>query len=173
MTSSFQGPLVSSRRRFLQRTLSGVAGWALWHGWPSQHHALAQKGAPTGQMTWAMHITLAPTWFDPAETGALLTPYICLRALHDALVKPMPDGSMAPCLATQWHASADGLTYDVELRQGVTFHHGDPFTAEDVQFSFARYKGAGAAELKKQVRPSSWSMRTTSGLCSLSPGRIF
>jgi ABC-type transport system substrate-binding protein len=65
------------------------------------------------------------------------------------------------------------LTYDVELRQGVTFHHGDPFTAEDVQFSFARYKGAGAAELKKQVRPSSWSMRTTSGLCSMSLGRIF
>jgi hypothetical protein len=101
MTSSFQGPLVSSRRRFLQRTLSGVAGWALWHGWPSQHRALAQKGAPTGQMTWAMHLTLAPTWFAPAETGALLTPYICLRALHDALVKPMPDGSMAPCLATR------------------------------------------------------------------------
>ena len=59
---------------------------------------------------------------------------------------------MAPCLATQWHESADGLTYDFELRQGVTFHNGDPFTAEDVQFSFERYKGAGAAELKKQVK---------------------
>jgi peptide/nickel transport system substrate-binding protein len=103
-------------------------------------------------MTWAMHITLAPTWFDPAETGALLTPYLCLRALHDALVKPMPDGPMAPCLATRWHESADGLTYDFELRQGVKFHNGDPFTAEDVQFSFERYKGAGAAELKKQVK---------------------
>ena len=46
MTSSLQGPRVSSRRRFLQRTLSGVAGWATWHGWPSRHRALAQKGAP-------------------------------------------------------------------------------------------------------------------------------
>jgi peptide/nickel transport system substrate-binding protein len=152
MTSSLQGHRFSSRRRFLQRILSGVAGWALWHGWPSRHRALAQKGVPAGQMTWAMHITLAPTWFDPAETGALLTPYICLRALHDALVKPMPDGYMAPCLATQWHESADGVTYDFELRQGVKFHNGDPFTAEDVQFSFERYKGAGAAELKKQVK---------------------
>jgi peptide/nickel transport system substrate-binding protein len=103
-------------------------------------------------MTWAMHITLAPTWFDPVETGALLTPYLCLRALHDALVKPMPDGHMAPCLATRWHESADGLTYDFELREGVKFHNGDPFTAADVQFSFERYKGAGAAELKKQVK---------------------
>jgi peptide/nickel transport system substrate-binding protein len=34
----------------------------------------------------------------------------------------------------------------------VTFHNGDPFTAEDVQFSFERYKGAGATELKKQVK---------------------
>ena len=59
---------------------------------------------------------------------------------------------MSPCLATRWHESADGLTYDFELRQGVTFHNGDPFTAEDVQFSFERYKGAGAAELKKQVK---------------------
>jgi peptide/nickel transport system substrate-binding protein len=99
-----------------------------------------------------MHITLAPTWFDPAETGALITPYICLYALHDALVKPMPDGQMAPCLATQWRESADGLTYDFELRQGVKFHNGDPFTAEDVQFTFERYKGAGATELKKQVK---------------------
>ena len=152
MPSSFQRPRVSSRRHFLQRTLSGVAGWALWHGWPARHHALAQKETPTGQLTWAMHITLAPTWFDPAETGALQTPYLCLRALHDALVKPMPDGPMSPCLATKWYESADGLTYDFELRQGVTFHNGDPFTAEDVQFSFERYKGAGAVELKKQVK---------------------
>jgi peptide/nickel transport system substrate-binding protein len=103
-------------------------------------------------MTWAAHITLAPTWFDPAETGALITPYLCLYALHDALVKPMPDQPMSPCLATSWQESADGLTYEFELRHGVTFHNGDPLTAEDVQFSFERYKGAGATELKKQVK---------------------
>ena len=152
MTSGSHGQRGWSRREVLQQTWGGVAGWATWHGWPSRHRALAQKGAPTGQMTWAMHITLAPTWFDPAETGALQTPYLCLRALHDALVKPMPDGHLSPCLATRWHESADGLTYDFELRQGVKFHNGDPFTAEDVQFSFERYKGAGAAELKKQVK---------------------
>jgi ABC-type transport system substrate-binding protein len=143
MTSGSHGQRGWSRRDVLQQTLWGVAGWATWHGWPARRLALAQKGAPTGQMTWAMHITLAPTWFDPAETGALQTPYLCLRALHDALVKPMPDGHLSPCLATKWHESADGLTYDFELRQGVTFHNGDPFTAEDVQFSFERYKGAG------------------------------
>ena len=152
MTSRPQGQRAWSRRWFLQQTLAGVAGWATWHGWPSRHRAMAQKGAPTGQMTWAMHFTLTPQWFDPAETGGLLTLTIGLYAMHDALVKPMPDGQMSPCLATQWRESEDGLTYEFELRQGVKFQNGDPFTAEDVQFSFERYKGASAAELKKQVK---------------------
>jgi len=141
-----------TRRRLLQGTLGGIAGFATWQGWPRLQVAMAQKGEPAGQMTWAMHITLAPVWFDPAETPGLITPFICLYAMHDALVKPMPDGQMSPCLATKWGESADGLSYDFELRQGVKFHNGDPFTAEDVKFSFERYKGANAAELKKQVK---------------------
>jgi peptide/nickel transport system substrate-binding protein len=74
-----------------------------------------------------------------------------LYALHDALVKPMPGNPMFPSLATRWEESSDGLTYDFELRQEVKFHNGDPFTAEDVRFSFERYKGAGAVLLKDKV----------------------
>ncbi|MBI2156553.1 MAG: ABC transporter substrate-binding protein, partial [Candidatus Rokubacteria bacterium] len=50
-----------------------------------------------------------------------------------------------------WSASRDGLTYEFVLRRGVTFHNGDPLTAEDVKFSFGRYKGAGAGLLKARV----------------------
>jgi peptide/nickel transport system substrate-binding protein len=103
-------------------------------------------------MTWAIHVTIAPSWLDPAETTGIITQFMFLYALHDALVKPMPAGLMAPSLATQWSESPDDLTYDFELRQGVKFHNGDPFTAEDVVFSFERYKGAGSGELKKQVK---------------------
>ena len=99
-----------------------------------------------------LHTTVAPSWFDPAETLALITPYLVLYAIHDALLKPMPDRCHIPPLATRWSESADGLTYDFALRQGVTFHNGDPFTAEDVLFSFARYKGAGAGDLHKRVQ---------------------
>jgi peptide/nickel transport system substrate-binding protein len=113
---------------------------------------MAQKGEPAGQMTWAVHLSIAPTWFDPAETSGVITPFLFLYAMHDALVKPMPDNQMSPCLATKWSESEDGLTYDFELRQGVKFHNGDPFTAEDVKFSFERYKGAGSRELKQKVK---------------------
>ena len=114
--------------------------------------ALRPRRHPSGQMTWAIHVTLAPSWLDPSETLALVTPYMLLYAVHDALLKPMPDNSMAPSLATRWSESEDGRTYDFELRQGVKFHNGDPFTAEDVQFSFERYKGASAGELKQKVK---------------------
>src|SRR5215471_15741279 len=141
-----------TRRRFLQGTLGGVAGLVAWQDWPRLQVAMAQKGEPTGQMTWAVHVAIAPTWFDPAENGGVITPYLFQYAMHDALVKPMPDNPMSPCLATKWSESTDGLTYDFELRQGVKFHNGDPFTAEDVKFSFERYKGSGATDLKRHVK---------------------
>jgi peptide/nickel transport system substrate-binding protein len=142
-----------TRRRFLQGTLGSVAGLvAGQQGWLRLRTAAAQKREPSGQMTWAIQVNIAPTWFDPAETPGIITPYMFLYAMHDALVKPMPAGPMTPCLATQWSESADGLAYDFTLRQGVKFHNGDPFTAEDVQFSFERYKGASAKELKHKVK---------------------
>ncbi len=64
--------------------------------------------SPEGQMTWAVHISLAPTWFDPAETPGIGTPFMILYALHDALVKPMPGNAMAPSLAESWSLSKDG-----------------------------------------------------------------
>ena len=48
---------------------------------------------------------------------------------------------LAPSLAESWSASPDGLSYDFVLRDGVRFHNGDPVTADDVKFSFERYRG--------------------------------
>jgi peptide/nickel transport system substrate-binding protein len=107
--------------------------------------------APEGQLTWAVHVTLAPTWFDPAETTGIITPFMFLYALHDALVKPMPGNPMAPSLAESWTVSADGLTYEFVLRKGVKFHNGDVMTAEDVKFSLERYRGAASGPFKTRI----------------------
>ena len=107
--------------------------------------------APEGQITWAVHVSLAPTWFDPAETSGIITPYMLLYALHDAVVKPMPGNPTAPSLAESWSASPDGLVYEFMLRKGVKFHNGAPVTAEDVKFSLERYRGAAQRTLKDRV----------------------
>jgi peptide/nickel transport system substrate-binding protein len=108
--------------------------------------------APEGTMTWGVHITLASRWLDPAETEGIITPFMVLYALHDALVKPMPSGPNTPSLAESWSASKDGLTYEFVIRKGVKFHNGEPVTGEDVKFSFDRYRGSGAKLLKERVR---------------------
>jgi peptide/nickel transport system substrate-binding protein len=110
----------------------------------------ATAQAPT-QMTWAIHVSLAPVWFDPADHTGIITLMKVLYAVHDALIKPMPGNAMAPSLAESWTASKDGLTYEFVLRKGVVFHNGDALTAEDVKFSFERYRGAAAKLLKDKV----------------------
>jgi peptide/nickel transport system substrate-binding protein len=107
--------------------------------------------AADGQMTWALHFALAPTWFDPAETSGIITPYVVLYALHDAMVKPLPGNPMAPALAESWTMSPDGLVFEFVLRRGVKFHNGDPVTAEDVKFSLERYRGTASKMLKERV----------------------
>jgi peptide/nickel transport system substrate-binding protein len=126
--------------------VSGMVLVGLWAGVGTAH------AAPQGQLTWAIHFTIAPTYFEPAEHQGIITPMLFCYALHDALVKPMPGNIMAPSLAESWTESPDGLIYEFKLRQGVSFHNGDPFTAADVAFSFQRYKGAAANELKARVR---------------------
>jgi peptide/nickel transport system substrate-binding protein len=111
--------------------------------------ALAQ---PASQLTYAMHVTVAPAWFDPADNTGIATPFMVQEAIHDALVKPMPANPMAPSLAESWTESPDGLRYEFVLRRGATFHNGEPITAEDAKFSFERYRGAAARLLKDKVR---------------------
>ena len=106
---------------------------------------------PEGQLTWGIHVSLAPTWFDPAETPGIITPFMVLYALHDAMVKPMPGQPLAPCLAESFSASEDGLAYDFVMRKGAKFHNGDPVTAEDVKYSFERYRGASHDLIKDRV----------------------
>jgi len=104
----------------------------------------ARVAAPEGTMTWGVHITLASAGSIPprrrdhhAVHGALRPP----RRAREADARRGPTRRASP---ESWTQSKDGLTYEFVLRKGVKFHNGDPVTAEDVKFSFDRYRGAGA-----------------------------
>src|SRR5438477_10806660 len=114
--------------------------------------ATEAPGQPTGEAVMAWHVTIAPTWFDPSTAPAQITPFGRLHTLHDALVRPLPGQKMGSSLAESWMESPDGLTYEFKLRRDLKFHNGDPVTAEDVKFSFERYRGTGAKELQARVR---------------------
>src|SRR3981081_1844028 len=107
--------------------------------------------ASPDRLTWGIHVSVAPTWFEPAEASVIITPFMVFYALHDAMVKPMPGQALAPSLAESWAAAEDGRSYDFVLRAGAKFHNGEPVTAEDVKFSFERYRGPAPDLLQQRV----------------------
>lgn len=85
-----------------------------------------------------LHVaTLGLDTSDPhRHTGSIAVQQVYVEALTSIA----PDGSTVPWLAEDFEVSADGLTYTFRLRDGVTFHNGDPMTAGDVQANFDRVR---------------------------------
>jgi peptide/nickel transport system substrate-binding protein len=129
-----------------RRELLVAGGLSLMTGLARQAAA-----ASPDQLTWGVHVSLAPTWFDPAEASGIITPFLVFYALHDGMVKPMPGKALAPSLAESVTVSDDGRTYDFVLREGAVFHNGDPVTSADVKFSFERYRGVAHDLLQARV----------------------
>ena len=93
--SSSVVPICPEPRKLLLSRRELLAAAAIGAAMPRAAFA----AAPDGQLTYGIHVSLAPTWFDPAETLGIITPFMVLYALHDAMVKPMPGKAQAPCLA--------------------------------------------------------------------------
>src|SRR3984893_7140694 len=96
--ASFGDLFRPTRRDMLALTALGLASGA---------PKMALAAAPQGQLTWGVHVSLAPTWFDPAETPGIITPFLVLYALHDAVVKPMPGPPPAPGLGEKMVGGQD------------------------------------------------------------------
>ena len=142
-------PLIEGlgRARMTRRDLLALAAASAAAGAPK----LVQAAGAAGELIWGIHVSLAPVWFDPADASGIITPFLVLYALHDAVVKPMPDQALAPCLAESVKAAEDGLTYDIVVRKEAKFHNGDSVTAEDVKFSYDRYRGTAHELMKSRV----------------------
>lgn len=84
---------------------------------------------------WA--VTTDPQTLDPhAVNSAPVLGF--LNNVYEGLVRRGKDMSVEPALATSWEPIGDGEGWRFHLREGVTFHDGSEFTAEDVLFSYQR-----------------------------------
>ena len=78
-------------------------------------------------------LTLDPG-FDGGSSGTAFN----VQAFETLLSHDAATGELLPHLATEWSVAEDGVTWTFSLREGVTFHNGNPFTAQDVVATFSR-----------------------------------
>ncbi|HEX2171840.1 MAG TPA: ABC transporter substrate-binding protein, partial [Dehalococcoidia bacterium] len=113
--------------------------------------AAPERTEPKGRMVYAWSTGLSPAWLDPQENGLVITPYMHQYALHDAVVKHMPDKLMTPSLAESYEVAPDFKSATFRLRENIKFHDGTPVTSEDVKFTYENYRGANAKVLKDRT----------------------
>lgn len=91
--------------------------------------------APEAGGRYVIALSSDPGSLNPAITTAGPV-HQAAHLLFDGLVDLTDDGVLVPQLAERWDIEDDGALYRFHLREGVTWHDGEPFTAEDVRFSF-------------------------------------
>ena len=111
--------------------------------------AHAQAG---GKNTLTIGVTLEPApGLDPTGGAASAISEVTLYNVYETLTKFSEAGKAEPLLAESWTVSPDQKTYTFKLRQGVSFHNGEPFNAAAVKFSFERAAADGSTNKDKAV----------------------
>lgn len=96
-------------------------------------------------------MVLEPPNLDPTSGAAAAIREVTYSNIYEGLTRFGPDGSVNPGLAHDWEISEDGLTYTFFLREGVQFHDGTPFSADDVVFSLDRARAEDSTNAQKQL----------------------
>ena len=104
--------------------------------------ALGLTGLPAraaiDELVIAYNVDL-PSW-DPTTGPSAVNPTIqgLYQSVFDQFILQQPDLKPAPGLLTDWGWNADRTKVHMNVREGVTWHDGSPFTAEDVAWSLTR-----------------------------------
>src|ERR1043165_4107386 len=98
--------------------------------------------APEGTLTVAVATFGNERWLPHLYVGA---EDVVLKPMYENLLTRDAKGELAPMLAERWKVGDGGRTWTFNLRKGVKFHNGDPFTAEDVKFTFTSLSKEGSA----------------------------
>ncbi len=94
---------------------------------------------------------LEPPHLDPTSAAAQAIDSVVYSNIFEGLTRFQGDGSVVPGLAESWEISGDGTIYTFRLREGVTFHDGSSFDAEDVKFSLDRARAEDSTNAQKAL----------------------
>lgn len=97
--------------------------------------AAPSANAPVAGGAVTIPIGADPT-LNPWSPNAFVESLFINRVIFEGLTKPGKDLAPAPDLAETWSSAADGLSWTFKLRSGVKWSDGQPFSADDVVFTF-------------------------------------
>ena len=99
----------------------------------------AAAGAPVAGGVFKVGMQPGNGQYDPVLMAGSVGDIILVCQVQENLVELAQDFTVAPMLATNWD-SADGKYWSFALQEGVTFGNGEPFTSDDVVYSFDRLR---------------------------------
>ncbi|MCQ0970093.1 ABC transporter substrate-binding protein [Paracoccus sp. TK19116] len=106
-------------------------------------------GAALAQDSITVGMVLEPPNLDPTGGAAAATDEVVYANVFEGLTRVGPDGSIGPALATSWDVEEDGKVYVFHLAEGVTFHDGAEFNADDVVFTLDRARAEDSTNAQK------------------------
>ena len=112
---------------------------------------LAVVPAQAARTDIAVGMVLEPPNLDPTAGAAAAIDEVVYANIFQGLTRFTADGEVVPDLAKSWDISEDGLTYTFHLQDGVTFHDGSAFDAEDVKFSLDRARADESTNAQKAL----------------------
>ncbi|KKC35342.1 ABC transporter substrate-binding protein [Devosia epidermidihirudinis] len=95
-------------------------------------------------------VALEPPILDPTAGAAEAIDIVVYQNIFEGLTRIDENGAVQPDLAKSWTISDDNLTYTFQLQDGVTFHDGTSFDAEDVKFTFDRILSPNSTNAHKE-----------------------
>jgi peptide/nickel transport system substrate-binding protein len=132
------GPML--KRRTVLRLLAASGALTAAHLMPGIGAVPARaQGSPGGTLRAGWSGVGELRTIDPAQINQVLLFQISSNVLS-GLTHINPELVAEGDLAHDWEVNADGTEYTFNLREGVTFHNGDPFTADDVIFTWQRHR---------------------------------
>jgi len=126
-------------RRTTLRLLAAAGTLSAWHLMPGLGIRSAAAAQAGGELQCGWSGVGEIRTLDPAQINQVLQFQIASNVLS-GLTHINPELIAEGDLADDWTVSNDGKEYIFELRKGVTFHDGSPFTADDVVFTYNRSK---------------------------------